>query len=190
MFDDDAQKQKNYALVFLGIFAATMLFIVILPFWQTLSLYSEMNSQGERITNYERQLKRIQILQVESEKLAQAGKNAKFLLEGQTTGVAGANLQKFIANLVRRNGGQTTSLQVLPPVSQGRLTQIPMDLTLKVNIKGLQNILFSIEAGMPLVFVDNIIVRSSSVNRTASNQSPVLEVSMKLSGYFASQGQV
>jgi general secretion pathway protein M len=106
------------------------------------------------------------------------------LLEGETTGIAGANLQKIISALVLSHGGTASSMQILPPKEDGNLERIPMSLQISVNIDGLRDILHALETGTPLIFIDDITVAKQDTFRTADPHSlEPLDVNLQVSGY-------
>ncbi len=90
---------------------------------------------------------------------AALGQDKSLLLEGDKTGVAGANLQSLVNGLVTANGGTASSIQILPPKEDGNLMRISVSLSINVGTDGLRDIVHSLETGTPLIFIDDIVVR-------------------------------
>lgn len=115
---------------------------------------------------------------------------SKQLLGGATVGVAGANLQKMLSDLLGRQGGTVASIQVLPAKDEGELAAISVRLTMRVRIEGLRAIVHHLETGQPLIFIDGISMRVENKETQAADpylRSP-LEVTMQVSGYVRKQG--
>jgi general secretion pathway protein M len=130
-------------------------------------------------------------LRKENSELLAAGEAAsRLLLPGETTGIAGANLQKLVSALVAQHGGTASSLQILPPSEDGNLMRIPMSLSISVDIDGLRSIIHGLEAGMPLIFVDDIAIRPQWEAAGSSDPHYLgpLDVMLQVSGFVARNG--
>lgn len=107
----------------------------------------------------------------------------KLLLSGETTGVAGAELQRFLLNRTARHRGTATTVLIQPPENEGGLTQISALLTVRIGIKGLRDLLHDLETGLPLLFVSEMSVRSLTKTAGGSGDT-LLDVHMRVSGYL------
>ncbi len=107
------------------------------------------------------------------------------LLEGETTGIAGANLQKLLSGLVLAHGGEATSFQILPPKEDGNLMRIPMSLSISVGIDGLRDIVHGLETSTPLIFIDDITIRAEQDDFRAPDPHYLgpLDVTLQVSGF-------
>jgi general secretion pathway protein M len=125
-------------------------------------------------------------LRKENSELAAVGEDASLLLlQGETTGIAGANLQKLMSGLVLQHGGAASSIQILPTKEDGNLVRIPISLSISVGIDGLRDILYGLETGAPLLFIDDITIRSESAEfgTTDPHYLGPLDVTLQISGY-------
>ncbi len=122
--------------------------------------------------------------------LVALGQDASLLLEGDKTGIAGANLQRLLSELIAEHGGTASSFQVLPPKEDGNLMRIPMSLSISVGIDGLRDILHGLETGTPLIFIDDIVVRSAQESFGAPDPHYLgpLEVSLQVSAFASHNG--
>jgi len=117
--------------------------------------------------------------------LNESGSNTKLLLDGETTGISGANLQRLIGEIVRAHGGSAKSFQVLPPETEDTLIRIALSLSISVDMDALRDILYDIEAGTPMIFIDDISIKPKS----DSSRTPdpyflgPLDVTIQVSGY-------
>ncbi len=121
----------------------------------------------------------------ENKLLISSGKKTKLLLPGTATGVAGANLQKLVVDLVKKYGGQATRFQVLPPKVEGNLVQISMSLRIQAGIQGLRDILFALETGAPLIFVYELRIRARRFSINQRNRQGPLNINIHVSGFIA-----
>jgi len=129
-------------------------------------------------------------LRKEHADLATLGQDKSLLLEGDKTGVAGANLQSLVNSLVSANGGTASSIQILPPKEDGNLMQISVSVAINVGTEGLRDIIHTLETGMPLIFIDDITVRAIHDDFRPPDPHYVgpLDVTLQVSGFAAQSG--
>lgn len=129
-------------------------------------------------------------LKKEHSDLASLGQEKSLLLEGDKTGVAGANLQSLLNSIVTANGGSSSSIQILPPKEDGDLVQISVSVSLSVGIDGLRDIVHSLETGTPLIFIDDLTVKT--IRQDFKPVDPhflgPLDVTLQVSGFAAQAG--
>jgi general secretion pathway protein M len=130
-------------------------------------------------------------LRQENEGLMASGQSETLLLAGETVGIAGATLQKLIADLVLAHDGTASSLQVLPPSTESDLVRISLSLSISVGIDGLQGFLYALEAGQPLMFIDDIQIRSGLSEFTAPDPHLLgpLDVTLQVSAFATKKEQ-
>jgi general secretion pathway protein M len=165
---------------------AGMGFIAAAPFVRLNALEQRIAQNQGELLQLRKAMAREGELRKENRELAAAGKGANvLLLEGKTTGIAGANLQKLVSGLVLEHGGTASSFQILPPKEDGNLMRIPMSLSISVGIDGLRDILHRLETGTPLIFVDDITIRAEQ--NTFQLPDPhflgQLDVTLQVSGF-------
>ena len=111
----------------------------------------------------------------------QAGREA--LIAGETSGVAGAELQRVISELARQNGLSLRSTQVAPAKREADLTVLAVEVSLQGGIEGLRAFLHTLETGAPVLFIDALSVKS--VAEQVAKRPALLDVSLKVRGYGA-----
>jgi general secretion pathway protein M len=167
------------ALALLGLMAA-------LPYVRLNALEQTITHTQAELLNLRKDIAREGELRKENSELAASGQDAKLLLlKGETTGIAGANLQKLVSGLVQAHGGEATSFQILPPKADGNLMRIPMSLSISVGIDGLRDIVHGLETGTPLIFIDDITVRADQPDFRAPDPHYLgpLDVTLQVSGF-------
>jgi general secretion pathway protein M len=130
------------------------------PFWQISALETAIAEKQKLLPELHAKIARESELKKEHADLAALGQDKSLLLEGDKTGVAGANLQSLVNGLVTTNGGTASSIQILPPKEDGNLMRISVSLSINVGTDGLRDIVHSLETGTPLIFIDDIVVRA------------------------------
>lgn len=104
------------------------------------------------------------------------------LLEGKTVTVAGADLLRHVSEAVSKVGGNILSSQV---DLQGTLAKngfIGVILNCEVDQPALQRLLYDLEAGMPFLFVDQLVVQAPAAS-VAPGQ-PRMRVTLAVSGQW------
>jgi general secretion pathway protein M len=81
-------------------------------------------------------------------------------LEGQTVTIAGAALMQRVVGAVRKVGGNVLSSQVAIEGSQAKTGLVSVVLSCEVGQPELQQLLYDLEAGMPFLFVDQMVAQS------------------------------
>jgi general secretion pathway protein M len=106
------------------------------------------------------------------------------LISGETSGMAGAELQRIISDLARRNGMALRSANVTPPKQENDMTVIGVDVSLQGQTEGLRAFLHAIETSTPILFIDTLSIKSVAVYQPV--QQPVaLDVTLRVRGYGA-----
>jgi general secretion pathway protein M len=167
-----------------GLFLAATL--AAMPFIQLSVIEQTMVEDRSELAKLRQEIAREAELRKENAALAVSDKAARrLLLEGKTTGIAGANLQKILGRLAVEHAGQATSFQILPPQEDGNLMRIPLSLNIRVSIDGLRDIVHGLETSTPLLFIDDIMVRSDIDDGEAPDPNFLgpLDVRLQVSGY-------
>jgi general secretion pathway protein M len=81
-------------------------------------------------------------------------------LDGATVTVAGAALLQRVAGAVTRLGGSVLSSQVDLQGTQSKAGFVTVIANCDIDQPGLQKLLYDIEAGMPFLFVDQLVVQA------------------------------
>jgi general secretion pathway protein M len=109
------------------------------------------------------------------------GTGAPFL-EGTTVTVAGAVLLQRVSAAVTKLGGNVLSSQVELQGSQSKAGFLSIIASCEIDQPGLQRLLYDIEAGMPYLFIDQLVLQSPP-NFAASGEGR-LRVLLTVSGQW------
>jgi general secretion pathway protein M len=81
-------------------------------------------------------------------------------LEGPTVTVAGAALQQRVTSAVTKVGGNVLSSQVDLQGSKAKQGYVSLVASCEVEQPALQQLLYDLEAGMPFLFIDQLVVQA------------------------------
>jgi len=98
-------------------------------------------------------------------------------LAGQNVNVAGAALLQRVATAITRIGGSVLSSQVDLQKADAKEGWIGLVVSCEIDQPSLQKLLYDIEAGMPFLFIDQLVVDAPAVNVEGSRMKVVLSVS-------------
>jgi general secretion pathway protein M len=83
-------------------------------------------------------------------------------LEGATVTVAGAALLQRVASAVTKSGGNVLSTQLDVQSPSSKPGFLSMIASFELDQSQLQQLLYDIEAGMPFLFIDQLVVQSAT----------------------------
>ena len=168
--------RRMVALGLVGLALGIAALLAVAPFVRTAAVEEEIAASTELIAQSER------LLRAASSQPAHAAHN--LLLAGETSGMAGAELQRMISELARQYGLSLRSTNVTPAKREADLTVIGVDVNLQGQTEGLRSFVHAIETGTPILFIETLSVRSVMTYQPA--QQPVaLDVTLRVRAYGA-----
>ena len=103
-------------------------------------------------------------------------------LEGSTISVAGATLLQRVTSAISRVGGNILSSQVDLQASQSKPGFVSVTASSELDGPSLQPLLYDLEAGMPFLFVDQLVVQAPA--GAANAQGGKMRVLISVSGQW------
>jgi general secretion pathway protein M len=117
-----------------------------------------------------------------------------YYLSGGTDALAAAGLQDQVNALVQGKGGTLRSIQPMSGTDEQGFRRITLRVQMTATNEALFEILYSLESGTPILFVENLDIQSRYIrqrNSTAGQQAemdePLLSVGFDLSGYMPTE---
>lgn len=98
-------------------------------------------------------------------------------LEGQTLNVAGAALLQRVAAAIRRADGNVLSSQVDLDSDRAKDGWVGLLVSCDIAQASLQPLLYDIEAGMPFLFIDQLVVQAPTAGVDSSRMRVLIGVS-------------
>jgi general secretion pathway protein M len=102
-------------------------------------------------------------------------------LEGATVTIAGATLLQHVAGAVTKLGGNVLSSQIDLQGTQSKAGFLSMIASCEIDQPQLQQLLYDLEAGMPFLFVDQLVVQAPT---TMSSSDGKLRILLAVSGQW------
>lgn len=103
-------------------------------------------------------------------------------LEGATVTIAGATLLQRVAGAVVKFGGNVLSTQLDVQSSSGNPGFLSMIASCEIEQPQLQDLLYDLEAGMPFLFIDQLVVQTPTAE--AGEQPARMRVLLGVSGQW------
>ena len=103
-------------------------------------------------------------------------------LEGATVTIAGATLLQRVAGAVVKFGGNVLSTQLDLQGTQTRTGFLSMIASIEIDQPQLQQLLYDLEAGMPFLFIDQLVVQTPT--GAAGSENGKLRVLLAVSGQW------
>lgn len=139
---------------------------------------------GDRVTRYQRLAARSGAVRVELEALQSADRIERGSFDEATTALAAATLQERLRELVARARGVLTSTRVMPEREAGPYTLVSVEARLRLDVAGLQQVVYGLESGERLLLIDQLSVRSlRRGTRRAQPGHNTLDVQLQVVGF-------
>lgn len=107
-----------------------------------------------------------------------------YYLAGDTDALVAASLQERLRRAIEDNGGLLQSLQPMSGIEEGGFRRIAVRAMLTGTTETLVRALRDIEAGAPILFVDNVEIRGTTGDALVGWGEPALGISFEAYGYL------
>lgn len=110
----------------------------------------------------------------------------RYYLQSPSEALASAELQQHAKRVIERNSGQVVSTQVLAGRRVGTGIVATLRVSMRGEIKTLQRVLYELETGRPLLFLDQVSITGYGANvvQTQVRREPELTIRFDMSGYI------
>jgi len=141
-----------------------------------------------RIQRFERIAESQSASQAALDRLARNNPSARYYLTSTRPALAATELQQLVRNTIDRSEAQLISTQVITGQDAVDHSTATVRVRMSGDIGALQSVLYSLEAGKPLLFVDDVSIIASSMPRTSARAPQpgggLLNISFDVSGYL------
>jgi general secretion pathway protein M len=109
----------------------------------------------------------------------------KFFLRTGAAALSAAEAQEYVRAMVESAGGRLVTMQALPAKEEGRYRQVSAQVQLAANIFALRKILHAVESHVPMLFIENLTVKTQVPGnfKPAAGAEPEMFVTFDLHGY-------
>ena len=155
-------------------------------------------SQATAIEEKHTQIARYQALADSQEALTQElaqlqrrNPAAAYYVQGETPALAAARMQQFVKQVVGQNGGELISTQILQQDDEESANSASLRVHLRTDMAASSRILYLLESGKPLLFLDNLTISARLARGKVSNVSPrvSLDMNFDVTGYLREGAQ-
>jgi general secretion pathway protein M len=127
--------------------------------------------------------------EAELAELKRRAADADGLLRGANETLMAAAIQNRIKALVDAAHGELKSMQIMPPQADGPLRRITVRGQIAMTVEAAQHVFYELEGGEPVLFLDNVGIRSreEARRRRERGDDGMLEVHLDVYGYAQPQ---
>lgn len=179
--------QRALALAILAALVAAAIGLVVVP---VLAAYSDARASIERQHDILEHARAAGLdpdaLRAELARLKQRPRSPVGLIESANESLAAAALQERLKSTIAAAHGELRSTQTLPSHLEGQYRRVAVRGQTTVKLAGLQRVLYDLESATPLLFLDNVEVRTvpDQSARGGVVENPNLDVRFDLYGYM------
>lgn len=195
-----------FATPWISRLAAVLLLIVFLAAAYTFVLepvvvgYRETDRQieevREQVSRYQRLAAMRPALEDQMRQSPAEASSEGYYLSGGTDALAAAALQDQVNALVQGKGGSLRSIQPMPGIDEQGFRRITLRVQMTATNEALFEILYALEAGTPILFIENLDIQSRFIRRRTNQgdlqavpDAPLLTIGFDLSGYMPIESQ-
>ena len=161
-----------------------------------ISGYSETGRQiqeaRDQLMRFERAAAMRPALVRQMKELDERRTSGGYFLAGSTDALAAAGLQDQVRALVLEKGGSIRSIQPMPGVAADGLTRITLRVQMAGTIQTLLDVLYALETGNPILFIDSLDVQKRDDAQGSSDPGAEpgrLAIAVDLSGYLPKESK-
>jgi len=145
----------------LGLGIAAFALVIVTPVVAAFAAQSgDIDDMLQQLGSYRAEIAAKPVLQAQLVELDRQGATVPGVIEGGTTSLAQAQLQRQIKAVVEANQGTLHSVQAMPAVKQGGFETIAVQADLSVPISRLKALAYALSAHRPYLFVDEASISS------------------------------
>jgi general secretion pathway protein M len=181
------------ALLLLGVLLAAGYEFILAP---VVAAYADtaqaISDTRDRLAHYQRLGAMRPMLAKQMAEIEKRQAPQGYYLSGSTDALAAAELQDRLNRVIAANGGTVNSIQPLSGTDERGFRRVTVGVEMTATTNSLFHIFYALEAGTPLVFIENISIQgwtSLSMAKKASAKAqapeePELDVEFDLYGYL------
>jgi len=182
-------KHKLYAAVILFVALLILLFLVVLPMYGLYkSTTDEVASLQHRLSQYKTISSKTSGLSSKLEKLQLFNENQEYYFSEAKAALVSAELQGILKEVLQRQGAKILSTQPVTSCNQNE-RQIKVSVHCRADIISLRNLVYELEAHIPVLIIDKINIgrgfRTTFRSQQSNEASEALDVRFDVSGFLA-----
>ncbi|MBV0934277.1 type II secretion system protein GspM [Marinobacterium weihaiense] len=177
-------RSRWLALALLLIVILVLVRLLLLPLWhQWAALATDVDQLETRQAVYERLISALPEQQQRLEQLEAQASLEPLTLDESTPALAAARLQQLLHARAGQEGMQVISTQIINTEESGTLQPVAIQAQLRGSLAELVGLLYQLEGGQPLLFIDTLVVLSNPRAQRQPERRDHLDVRLNLTGY-------
>lgn len=154
------------------------------PAWDAYRHYRESGARAaELLVRYRRLAADHDALAARLEAVRARRAAENYYLAAASPSLAAADLQNLLRAIVDDTGAELRRTQVLTARDEGALSRVAIRVQLGTDIAALRSILYALESGTPLLFIDNLDIRQRRRQQADDAAAVALEARFDLYGF-------
>jgi general secretion pathway protein M len=186
----NAMTKTQSRYVALSLLVLGTIAVIWLLCYPLVSFYVSQSALIERkegqIARYRQVSENQEALEQELALLKRRSPAASYYVAGETSALASAKMQQYLKQIVQRNGGELISTQVLKEDEPESAGSTSLRVHLRAELESSWQILYVLESGRPLLFLDNIVISARPVRGRKVTDAPIISLDMNfdVTGYL------
>jgi len=161
---------------------------LLFPWWNKMREYDDKTREfTATLERYQQVNARKEGLEAELQAARQRLSRSSYYLDATTPALAAAELQKQVKQVIEAQGAKLVSTQNLDSVAVETPARIVIRVRMNGEVEALSKVLHELEGGRPLLFVENMTVRSLRQVRGRGRERTAaftLDINFDLVGYL------
>ncbi len=159
---------------------AGLLISVYLPWHAAYSAQSDQISRMQvRLAASRRLAGQQDAMRQQLERVRRQSPSINYYLSGETTAIASAMMQQHVEKILKRHGGELVSSQILTGNDATAESAVTLKLHVKAAHESAWQLLYALETGRPMLFIDNLSISARPVAVRAQRGAPSLELELQ-----------
>lgn len=185
-----SQQSRALAIALLLLSVGCIYFLLVEP---ALRQYRASQDTIEQLSinlaTYERAARRLPVLKEKLQLISPERYEEKYYLRSGTEAFAFAELQAYLNEIVEEADGSLVSSQPLDSEAFENVRMIRANMRMRGNIEIIQRVFYAIEAGSPLLLIDNVSIATQRSDRRQKHKLPsgTMDVYFNLIGFIREQ---
>ena len=183
---DLSRHSRTFAIALLLLIVVVLSLLVCAP---PLVLYraqaQSIDDSMRELATYRRLVASKAQLEQQLAGLSRRSAASKYYVQGATHALASANIQKFVKNVVTRNGAEVISTQITASQNDPDGNRVSLRVHMRADIDAAMAVLHKVESGRPMLFVDDLSISARPVRGRTPDEPPTMQLDMQfeLIGY-------
>jgi len=186
MIESLTERQRQLlALAILALVVSIMVTLTVVPLWASNRHYHDtIDRLDSRLVILQRVAAAGDGLRSQRDQLKRSLANNHHYLNSASEALAAADLQGIIKRIAGTNNMDVLSTQILPARKESDFSRVALKVRMRGKLDNLLKVFYTLETGLPYLFLDNVSVRSQGQNRYTVNAGYLLDIDFDLIGYM------